>query len=220
MSSKPTPPLFAIDAVRTLLTSIGADPNREGLLDTPRRVFQALAEMTAGEHEDPADHLQVNFDGGAYDEVIALAGIPFTSVCEHHLLPFTGLASVCYLPGEVLEVPNYALREPGERSTIPLNLVPSGKYRVVGLSKLARVVDVYARRLQMQEQMTVQIADALDTHLKPRGVGVLVEAAHSCMSCRGVNKTGSIMRTSVLRGAFRSNDGARAEAMEKMRMPR
>jgi GTP cyclohydrolase I len=203
---KPQPSTAAVDALRTLLRELGQDPDREGLRDTPRRVYQALAEMTAGEHESAAEHLAVTFDGGAYDEVVVLAGIPFTSLCEHHLLPFNGTASVAYLPGKV------PVAQDSEASC-------TGKYRVVGLSKLARVVDVYARRLQLQEQMTVQIADALEEHLKPRGVAVLVEAAHSCMSCRGVLKTGAVMRTNALRGTFRSNDSLRAEVMALLARP-
>jgi GTP cyclohydrolase I len=202
--AKPLPSTAVVLAVQELLRAVGEDPHREGLRDTPRRVFQALAEMTAGCRESAAEHLAVTFDGGAYDEVVVLAGIPFTSLCEHHLLPFSGTASVAYLPGEV------APAQDSEASR-------TGMYRVVGLSKLARVVDVFARRLQLQEQLTVQIADALEEHLMPRGTAVLVEAAHSCMSCRGVLKTGAVMRTNALRGAFRTNPSLRAEVMALLR---
>jgi GTP cyclohydrolase I len=183
-------------AVRELLLAIGEDPEREGLKDTPRRVVKALREMTSGEEDNVAALLKVSFDGGSYDEVVSLAGIPFTSTCEHHLLPFTGFAGVAYLPGKV-----------------------GSNYRVVGLSKLARVVDVFARRLQLQEQMTTQIADALQKHLDPRGVAVLLEAEHTCMSCRGIKKSGAVMRTSVMRGIFQHNHAARAEVLQMLRRP-
>lgn len=207
---------IALEAVRALLHAVGEDPNREGLRDTPRRVFRALRELTSGEREDVAQHLQVEFDGGTYDEIVALAGIPFTSTCEHHLLPFTGFAGVAYLPGQ-------------ERETVPPHRVASNdglvhpegpRFRVVGLSKLARVVDVFARRLQLQERMTAQIAEALITHLQPRGVAVMVEAAHSCMACRGIKKTGAIMRTSVMKGVFKDSASARIEVLEMLRRDR
>lgn len=210
-------------AVRDLLTALGQDPNREGLRDTPRRVAAAFAEMTAGEHERADEHLEVTFDGGSYDEVIALTGIPFTSLCEHHLLPFTGTASIAYLPGVVLPVelaegedePEGAsdlaawAREGATRAAEE----PEKRYRVVGLSKLARVVDVYARRLQLQEQLTSQVAGALRDHLHPRGVAVRMSASHGCMECRGAMKPGARMHTQVLLGEFRTNDVLRAEVL-------
>lgn len=190
----------AAHAVKALLCALGQDPEREGLKDTPARVAKALWEMTAGERDDPAAILKVTFDGGAYDEVVALAGIPFTSVCEHHLLPFSGHAGVAYLPSAA----------EGESRA---------RYRVVGLSKLARLVELYARRLQLQEQLTTQVADALVEHLQPRGVAVLIEAEHACMACRGVRKSGAVMRTSVLRGAFKDDPAARAEVLGMLRRP-
>jgi GTP cyclohydrolase I len=179
-------------AVVQLLEALGEDPKREGLRETPRRVAKALAEMTAGNDSDVKALLDVTFDGGTYDEVVALAGIPFTSLCEHHMLPFSGFAGVAYLPGA----------------------------RVVGLSKLARLVDAYARRLQIQERLTSQIGDALVRHLDPRGVAVTLEAEHSCMSCRGVLKSGAVMRTCVLRGVFMDKPEARAEVLGMLARPR
>lgn len=173
--------LPAEDNVRRLLEAIGEDPTRDGLLDTPRRVVKAWTEMTAGMHMDPADVLATTFDV-PYDELVAVTGIPFVSLCEHHVLPFVGTVSVGYLPGT----------------------------RVVGLSKLARVVDIYAKRLQVQERMTQQIAEAIQTHLKPQGVGVIVRGTHSCMSARGIQKEAE-MRTSAMLGKFRDNPALRAE---------
>lgn len=173
--------LTPADAVRRLLIHIGEDPDREGLVETPRRVVKALSEMTCGYYEDPAVVLGTTFDEQS-DELVAVTGIEFVSLCEHHLLPFIGQASIGYLPGA----------------------------RVVGLSKLGRIVDTYARRLQVQERMTTQIADAIMTHLEPRGVGVVLRAQHSCMSCRGVQKT-STMVTSAMLGDFRDNPQLRAE---------
>jgi len=179
-------------AVITLLKAIGEDPQREGLYDTPKRVVKALREMTSGMREDPAAVLAVTFDGEAYDEVICVGGIPFTSMCEHHLLTFSGKAAVAYLPSKN----------------------EGGKSRVVGLSKIPRVVDIFARRLQLQERMTMQIADALTEHLRPRGVAVMVEAEHSCMICRGVRKSGARMGTSVMRGVFKDDSASRAEVIQ------
>lgn len=186
--SKPPPPPAAVEAVRTLLRTLGEDPDREGLRDTPRRVYQALAEMTAGRDVDVGALLGVQFDSGSYDQMVVLRGIAFTSTCEHHLLPFTGTAAVAYLPSE-----------------------GAAGYRVVGLSKLARLVDAFAARLQLQERMTAQVADALVEHLAPRGVAVVLEAEHSCMACRGVRKAGATMLTSALRGVFLDEHDARAE---------
>lgn len=168
--------------VRRLLQHIGEDPTREGLLDTPKRVVKALTEMTAGYLLDPAQVLGTTF-GDTCDEMIVVSPIEFTSTCEHHLLPFTGTATVGYVPGD----------------------------RVVGLSKLPRLVDLFAHRLQIQERMTNQIADAIEEHLRPRGVGVILSAHHTCMSCRGVRKQGTQMTTSALRGYMKDDPKARAE---------
>lgn len=178
--------------LRALLSSIGEDPDREGLRDTPKRVFKALVEMTDGADESAEQHLKVSFDSGDYDEVVLLRDIEFSSVCEHHLLPFSGVAHVAYLPSRDEETTHW---------------------RVVGLSKLARVVAVFARRLQMQERITSQVADALVDHLKPRGVAVVLEATHSCLGCRGALKAGASMVTSATHGGFRTDSAARAEVM-------
>lgn len=172
------------DSVRRLIEWLGEDPAREGLRDTPSRVSRAWRELTEGYRMDPAKILSRDFPGCGYDEVVISRNIDFVSSCEHHMMPFTGVAHVGYLPGK----------------------------RVVGLSKLARLVDCFARRLQIQEQMTVQIAQALQQALKPRGVAVVLEARHSCMSCRGVRKSGSDMVTSSMLGSFRRPE-ARAEFM-------
>jgi GTP cyclohydrolase I len=171
-------------AVREILAAVGEDPDREGLLETPDRVARMYAEVFAGLHTDPAVHLQKTFTQQA-DEMVLVKDIEFSSCCEHHLLPFTGKAHVGYLP--------------------------AGK--VVGLSKLARVVDAIARRPQVQERMTEQLADLVMNELQPRGVGVLVEASHSCMTIRGVRKPGSMTITSALRGLFKTNPATRAEFM-------
>lgn len=186
----------ALEAIRTALRYVGEDPTREGLLDTPRRWIDALIEMTSGKEANVAKLLAVSFDSGDYDEIIAVTDIPYTSTCEHHLLPFTGKAAVAYIP-------SVQVGENGER----------GGYRVVGLSKIPRVVDAFSRRLQLQEQLTAQIAEAMETHLKPRGVAVLLEGEHSCASCRGVRKSGMNMITSNLRGMFRDDPAARAEVL-------
>lgn len=171
-------------AVRVLLRRVvREDPEREGLLDTPRRVVKALGEMTTGYGQDVHEILGTTFDTEGYDEMVVLRGIDFVSLCEHHMLPFTGTAAVGYVPGE----------------------------RVVGLSKLARLVDCFARRLQIQERMTKEIADAVMEVLSPQGVGVVVSAHHSCMGCRGVRKPGASMVTSYLAGVMRDNVAARAE---------
>lgn len=162
-------------AVKTLLAYIGEDFTREGLQDTPRRVIKALEEMTEGYGINPAAILSTDFAGGSYDQMIIIRDYPFVSMCEHHMLPFFGVATVGYIPGK--------------------------DKRVVGLSKLGRLVDCFARRLQIQEQMTEQIAEQLQLHLKPKGVGVRLTASHSCMSCRGVNKTAQMV-TTALRGVF------------------
>jgi len=170
------------DAIVRLLTFIGEDPNRPGLKDTPGRVLRSFKELTAGYDDDAALHLERTFPDHA-DEMVAVAGIDFTSLCEHHLLTFTGTVDLAYIP----------------------------RADVVGLSKLARVVDVYARRLQVQERMTEQIADAITDALDPLGVGVVVRARHSCMGCRGVRKPGAVMVTSALRGYMKERPAARAE---------
>jgi len=170
------------DAVTRLLSFIGEDPTRDGLLDTPARVTRMLAEMTTGYQQEPADILKRVFDDGC-DEMVILKGIRFTSLCEHHMLPFQGTASVGYLP----------------------------RGRVVGISKLARLVQCFARRLQIQERMTRQIAEALEKHLDPMGVGVVVEAHHECMGCRGVLQPTASMVTSSMLGEFRTNPPMRAE---------
>lgn len=174
--------------VREALAALGFPVDGDGMKDTPRRVVKAWLEMSAGRFDSPEEHLKVVFDGGEYDEAVALANIPFVSLCEHHMLPFTGTAGVAYLP--------------------------QGK--VVGLSKLARVVDVYARRPQLQERLTAQIADAMQTHLAPKGVVVTVEATHSCMTCRGAMKAGAVMRTSALRGQPHTDGVLRAEMLDML----
>lgn len=168
--------------IRALIQLAGYDPDSEGLARTPARVVAALLDMTSAPG-DPAEFLAVQFGAEDVDEMVHLGPIPFTAVCEHHLLPFTGHAHVAYIPG-------------------------GG--RVVGVSKLARLVDHFARQLQIQERMTTQIADALVEHLDPRGVGVVVRATHSCMELRGVRKAG-VMSTSALRGAMREQIDTRAE---------
>ncbi len=171
-------------AVRTILTAVGEDPDRDGLLETPRRVAKMYAEMFAGLHRDPARHLNVTFPE-SYQELVLVRDIPFTSMCEHHLLPFSGKAHVGYLPNGC----------------------------VTGLSKLARVVEEIARRPQVQERMTEQIANLIEKHLSSAGVAVVIEAEHSCMSIRGIKKPGSKTITSALRGVFRTNQSSRAEVM-------
>ena len=172
-------------AVRVILQAVGEDPTREGLLDTPRRVARMYGELFAGMYDDPARHLKVHFTDRRYDEMVVLRNIPFYSMCEHHLLPFMGKAHVAYLPHG----------------------------RVVGISKLARVVESIARRPQVQERLTSDIADLLMTELEARGAGVIIEATHTCMTIRGVRKPGSQMVTSAMRGLFKSNLATRNEAM-------
>ena len=173
-------------AVRTLLQWAGDNPDREGLLDTPARVVRAYEEFFQGYNVDPEQYLQRTFEEvHGYDEMVILRDIPFESHCEHHLAPIIGKAHVAYLPTN----------------------------RVVGISKLARVVEAYAKRMQVQEKMTAQIADCINTALKPDGVGVVIEAAHHCMTTRGVHKHGVSMVTSTLLGAFKDNIHTRAEFM-------
>ncbi len=176
----------AAAAVRELLIAVGEDPDRPGLRDTPDRVARAYAETFAGLWQDPSDILATTFDED-HDEMVLVKDIPMYSTCEHHLVPFHGVAHVGYIPGA------------------------DGK--VTGLSKLARLVEVFARRPQVQERMTSQIADALDGVLKPRGVLVVIEAEHLCMAMRGIRKPGSTTVTSAVRGIFRVNAATRSEAM-------
>jgi len=173
-------------AVREILFAIGEDPDREGLLDTPKRVARMYAEVCSGLHERPSDHLAVTFEAG-HEELVMVRDIPVYSLCEHHLLPFFGTAHVAYIPNET--------------------------GRVTGLSKLARLVDGYAKRPQVQERLTRQVADAVESSLTPRGVMVVIEAEHLCMSMRGVRKPGSSTVTSSVTGIFRENGATRMEAM-------
>ena len=171
-------------AVRDILIAVGEDPDREGLRETPARVARMYAELFAGLHDDPRRHLK-KFFREKCDEVVLVRDISFNSMCEHHMLPFMGKAHVAYLPGT----------------------------RVVGLSKLARVVESVARRPQVQERMTEHIADLLEEELHARGVAVIVEAVHTCMTIRGVRKPGSVCVTSAMRGCFRNKSSTRAELM-------
>jgi GTP cyclohydrolase IA len=172
-------------AVREILAAIGEDPNREGLQRTPERVARMYAEVFEGLHQDPAEHLEVQFEAD-HDEMVLVKDVPFYSMCEHHLVPFTGRAHVAYVPGE--------------------------DGRITGLSKLARLVESYARRPQVQERMTSQIADCLMHALNPKGALVVIEAEHLCMSMRGIRKPGAVTITSAVRGIFLS-EATRAEAM-------
>ena len=171
-------------AVREILAAVGEDPDREGLLETPARVARMYAEMFSGLHQDPKVHLQKAFTE-KYDEIVLVRDISFTSMCEHHLLPFTGRAHIGYLPDG----------------------------RVLGLSKLGRIVEVVSHRPQVQERMTEQLADLLVEDLGAKGVAVVVEASHSCMTIRGIRKPGSLCVTSAMKGVFRSNVSSRAEVM-------
>lgn len=173
-------------AVREILAAIGEDPGRDGLIETPARVARMYAETCSGLHEDAARHLKTTFEAG-HDEMIMVRQIPFYSLCEHHLVPFFGEAHVAYIPNE------------------------GG--RITGLSKLARLVDGYARRPQVQERLTVQIAEAIEEVLQPRATLVVLEAEHLCMAMRGVRKPGSSTVTSAVRGLFLTDSSARAEAM-------
>lgn len=169
-------------AVREIIQAIGEDPEREGLKETPRRIAEMYAELFAGLRTDPARHLAVSFEEG-HDEMVIVKAIPFYSMCEHHFMPFHGVAHVGYLP----------------------------RGRVVGISKVARVVEELARRPQVQERLTAQVADTLMQGLKARGVGVVIEAEHTCMTARGVRKPGSRIVTSATRGLFRDNLATREE---------
>ena len=180
----------AEEAVKTLIRWAGDDPDREGLLETPSRVLRAYNEWFAGYAEDPAEYLARTFEElSGYDEPVLLRGIPFRSCCEHHMAPITGVAHISYLPAE----------------------------RVVGLSKLARVVDCIAKRLQIQERMTAEIAAVIDEILQPRGVAVAIEATHACMSTRGVHKHGISTITSQMLGEFKHNPVLRGEFLASIR---
>ena len=173
-----------LELVRKLLSLVGEDPNREGLQETPLRFLKAFAEYTRGYQENPEDVLKVFEDGAqSVDEMVIVRDIPVYSLCEHHLAPFFGKAHIGYVPDR----------------------------RILGLSKLSRLVEVYARRLQVQERLTNQIADALDTHLQPLGVAVVIECRHMCMESRGVRHTGTATVTSALRGSIKSNADTRRE---------
>ncbi len=188
MTDDNAPPPFDLPrierAVREILLAIGEDPERQGLRETPSRVAHMYAELFAGMHEDPTRHLAVMFDE-AHHEMVVLRDISFNSMCEHHLMPFEGKAHIAY--------------------------IPDGK--VVGLSKLARIVDSLSKRPQVQERLTSQIADLLAERVKARGCAVVIEAVHTCMTCRGVKKPGSMMVTSAIRGLMQTNQSTRAEAM-------
>jgi GTP cyclohydrolase I len=173
------------NAVREILAAVGEDPNREGLLETPARVARMYAELFSGLHDDPRVHLQKVFTE-KYDEVVVVRDISFNSMCEHHLLPFMGKAHIGY--------------------------IPNGK--VLGLSKLARVVESISHRPQVQERMTEEIATLMESELDAKAVGVVVEATHSCMTMRGVRKPGSLCVTSAMKGLFRTNPSSRAEIMQ------
>jgi GTP cyclohydrolase IA len=178
-------------AVRDILREIGEDPERQGLLGTPARVHRMYAELTAGYHVDPVRLLNGAVFDVDYSEMVVVKDIPFHSLCEHHLLPFFGNAAVAYIPDG----------------------------RVIGLSKIPRVVEMYARRLQVQERMTQQVADFLMEHVAPKGVGVVLEATHLCAVMRGVRKPGTVMTTSAVLGLFRRNDKTRAEFFSHLARP-
>lgn len=177
-------------AVREILVAVGENPERDGLKKTPARVARMYAELFAGLHEDPERHLETTFDED-HHEMVILRDIPFNSMCEHHLMPFEGHAHIAYIPG--------------------------GK--LVGLSKLARIVDGYSRRPQVQERLTSQVADLLANRVHVRGCAVILEAVHTCMTCRGVKKPGSVMVTSAVRGLMLTSRGTRSEALMLLRRP-
>jgi GTP cyclohydrolase IA len=177
------------DAVRTLIRWAGDDPDREGLADTPARVARAWREYAKGYAEDPAAHLARTFhEVGGYDEIVLLRDIPFQSHCEHHMAPIIGKASIAYLPSD----------------------------KVVGISKLARVLHGFARRLQVQERLTAEVADCIWDNLEPKGVAVVIEASHACMTARGVGTPGVMMTTSRMMGIFRSDERSRREVLALM----
>ena len=172
-------------AVREILLAIGEDPDREGLRETPRRVADMYGELFSGLEEDPRDHLKI-FQEDQHDEMVTVRDIPLYSMCEHHLVPFTGVAHIAYIPRDG---------------------------RVIGLSKLARIVTAFARRPQLQERLTAQVADFLETELNPQGVAVIIEAEHLCMTMRGARAAGSRTQTSALRGRMKSDARTRAETL-------
>jgi len=177
------------DAIRTLIRWTGDDPTREGLVDTPRRVAKAWREYCQGYQDDPAAHLARVFEEvGGYDEIVLLKDIPFQSHCEHHMAPIIGRAHIAYLP----------------------------KNHVVGISRLARVLHGFARRLQVQERLTAEVADCIWEHLRPQGVAVVIDATHACMTARGVRTPGVTMRTSRMMGVFRDDERSRDEVMKLM----
>jgi GTP cyclohydrolase IA len=177
------------NAIKTLIRWSGDDPDREGLLDTPKRVARAWKEYCLGYEEDPSYHLSRTFEEvGGYDEIVLLRDIPFHSHCEHHMAPIIGKAHIAYLP----------------------------KDRVVGISKLARVLHAFARRLQVQERLTAEVADCIWTHLQPHGVAVVIEATHACMTARGVRTPGVGMATSRMMGVFRDDERSRQEVLKLM----
>ncbi|MBJ64822.1 MAG: GTP cyclohydrolase I FolE [Euryarchaeota archaeon] len=180
-----------MEAVSTLLKYIEGDDSREGLIDTPKRVVESFDEIFSGYKMEPSQVLSSTFNGEGYDGIVLLRNIEFHSTCEHHLQPFKGRAHVAYIPTE----------------------------RIVGISKLARIVDLHARRLQNQERITNSIADDLESNLDPLGAAVIIEAAHGCMQCRGVKKQNSIMTTSAMRGVFFDKSEARSELMQLIRSP-
>ena len=179
------------DAVRKILTEIGEDPDRQGLLGTPERVHRMYIELTAGYHVDPERLVNNAVFDVAYSEMVVVKDIPFYSLCEHHLLPFFGTAAVAYIP----------------------------RGRVIGLSKIPRIVEMYARRLQVQERLTQQIGEFLEERLNPQGVGVVMEATHLCAVMRGVRKPGTVMTTSSVLGLFRTRDRTRAEFFAHLDRP-
>ena len=176
----------AVDAVYTLLSYLEKDPEREGLLDTPKRVIDSWEEIFSGYSMDASEILSSTFNGEGYDGIVLLRDIEFHSTCEHHLQPFNGRAHVAYIPVE----------------------------RIVGISKLSRIVDLHARRLQNQERITKGIADDLETHLSPLGCAIIIEASHGCMRCRGVKQQNAIMTTSAMRGVFFEKPEARQELFQ------
>lgn len=178
----------AEDAIRDLLEYIGEDPNREGLQETPARVVKSYKELFSGYGQDPTSIMKV-FEDGACDEMVVVKDIEFWSCCEHHMLPFFGKAHIGYLPDK----------------------------RIIGLSKLGRLLEIYSKRLQVQERLTTQITKAIDEHLRPRGSACVIEAKHLCMVCRGVQKQNSVMITSSLTGAFKSDQATRSEFFNLIR---
>ena len=188
-NSKPVVPMEVQDAIRTLIRWAGDDPEREGLLDTPKRVARAWKEYCSGYGDDPSIHLSRVFaEVGGYDELVLLKDIPFQSHCEHHMAPIIGKAAIAYMPTD----------------------------RVVGISKLARVLHGFARRLQVQERLTAEVANCIFDHLKPHGVAVVIEASHACMTARGVRTPGVQMVTSKLIGCFLDDNRSRKEVLSLM----